>query len=111
VTAKIPSPIDRLVAAINAGDTQAFLGFFGKDGVVEDWGRRFKGPAAIRRWSDKELIGAKGRLTVTSASHAGNTVTLTGDWKSSYFSGASRMIFTLDGDHVREMKIPEAEEK
>ena len=111
MTAKIPAPIDRLVAAINAGDIEAFLGFFGRDGVVEDWGRRFKGPAAIRRWSDEELIGAKGHLAVTSASRAGDTVTLTGDWKSNYFSGASRMIFTLDGDHVREMKIPEGDQK
>jgi hypothetical protein len=108
VSVKIPPPIDRLVAAINAGDIGAFLAFFGRDGVVNDWGRSFKGPAAIRKWSDEELIGAKGVLTVTGASRTGNEVTVLGDWKSTYYSGASRMIFTLDGEHVREMRIPEA---
>ena len=64
MTVKIPPPVDRLVAAINAGDIAAFLAFFGTDGVVEDWGRRFKGPTAIRKWRDEKLIGAKGKLTV-----------------------------------------------
>jgi hypothetical protein len=103
----IPPPIDRLVAAINGGNLDAFLAFFGRDGVVEDWGRRFVGPMAIRKWSDEELIGAKGHLTVTAARKRGKQVTLVGDWKSNYYTGPSRMIFTLDGDRVREMRIPE----
>jgi hypothetical protein len=107
VSVRIPAPVDRLVATINGGDIDAFLKIFGSDGVVEDWGRRFKGPAAIRKWSDEELIGAKGHLTVAAATREGNTITVTGDWKSSYYSGASRMIFTVDGDRVREMRIPE----
>jgi hypothetical protein len=108
VTVKIPAPIDRLVAAINGGDLPAFMAFFGADGVVEDWGRRFQGPAAIRKWSDEELIGANGQLSVASAHRRGNEVTVIGDWKSDYYSGPSRMIFSLDGDRVRAMRIPEA---
>jgi hypothetical protein len=108
VTVKIPSPIDPLVTAVNGGDLAAFLAFFGSDGIVEDWGRRFKGPASIKQWSDKELIGANGRLTAISASRDGDQVTVIGDWKSDYYSGASRMIFTVDGDHVRAMRIPQA---
>ena len=61
----MPPPLDRLVAAINAGDFEGFIALFAPDGVVDDWGRRFKGPAAIRKWSDKELIGAHGTLTVS----------------------------------------------
>jgi len=62
--AELPALVEDLRQAINRGDTDAFLAFFPADGVVEDWGRRFAGHAAIRGWSDSELIGAKGTLTI-----------------------------------------------
>ncbi len=101
----IPPPVDRLVAAINGGDTEAFLALFAEDGVVDDWGSRMVGRAAIRTWSDRELIGAKGVLTVSKASARGGKATLDGDWKSNFYSGASHFVFTLDGETIREMRI------
>ncbi|CDP53388.1 hypothetical protein [Devosia sp. DBB001] len=100
--------IESLRQAINRGDTEAFLAFFPEDGVVEDWGRRFSGHAAIRGWSDKELIGAKGTLTIAKVLSASpQAVEVVADWKSSFFSGASKFTFTLDGGKVREMQISE----
>ncbi|MCF1744978.1 nuclear transport factor 2 family protein [Paradevosia shaoguanensis] len=104
----LPTVIESLRQAINSGDTEAFLAFFPDDGAVEDWGRRFSGHAAIRGWSDKELIGAKGTLTIAKVLSASpQTVEVVADWKSSFFSGASRFTFTLDGGKVREMRISE----
>lgn len=89
----LPSPVRAMVEAINAGDTDRFLGLFTEDGVVEDWGKVYAGRAAIKSWSERELIGARGVLTVRSAAAQGNTVTLIGDWKSSFYTGPGRFIF------------------
>jgi hypothetical protein len=104
----IPPPVDALVAAINGGDTEAFLNSFTADGLVNDWGSVYRGRAEIAAWNARELIGAKGHLTVTGAGKAGGAIFVTGEWKSSFFSGASRMEFTVAGDKIKEMKIVSA---
>jgi len=105
----LPTVIESLRQAINRGDTEAFLAFFPEDGVVEDWGRRFSGHAAIRGWSDKELIGAKGTLTIAKVLSASpEKVEVMTDWKSSFFSGTSKFTFTLEGGKVRELRISES---
>ena len=108
MTKDLPPLIDRFVAAVNRGNTEAFLVCFPPDGVVDDWGRRFVGHKAIRTWSDEEMIGAKGRMTVKNVEQAGNEVTVTADWKSNFYSGPSRYVFVVDGDHIREMRITAA---
>ncbi|MGD9738593.1 MAG: nuclear transport factor 2 family protein [Bauldia sp.] len=101
----IPAPIDAVVAAINGGDTDAFLDAFTADGLVDDWGNAYRGRDEIAAWNARELIGAKGRLTVTRAQRRGDIVSVVGDWKRSFFSGPSRMVFTVEGDKIREMRI------
>jgi len=92
--------------AINAGDTEAFLGFFPATGIVEDWGRRFSGLTAIRGWSDKELIGAKGTMTFGSViEETPDRISLNVDWASSFYSGPGVFTFVLGDDKIREMKI------
>ena len=105
-TVTLPLPIDRLVDAINRGDTDAFLGLFTETGVVDDWGRRFEGLAAIRAWSDAEFIGAHGHMEVKNVSRVHDLVTLAADWRSDFYSGACRFLFALDGARVRAMTIP-----
>ena len=100
-----PPPIDRFVQAVNQGDSQAFLSFFPKDGVVIDSGWRFAGHDAVRRWSDREFIGAHGRMTVKSVEQNKNVVTVRADWKSNFYTGAARFEFVLDGEQVRELRI------
>lgn len=105
----LPTVIESLRQAINRGDTEAFLAFFPEDGVVEDWGRRFSGHAAICGWSDKELIGAKGMLTIAKVLSASpEKVEVMTDWKSSFFSGTSKFTFALEGGKVRELRISES---
>jgi hypothetical protein len=101
----LPPPIERLVAAINGGDTEAFLDCFTGKGVVNDWGRRFTGREAIRGWSDVESIGAKGIMTVTGVERKGGQIIVTAGWISNFFSGPSRYVFRLDGDLIAEMRI------
>lgn len=106
---KLPPPVDAFVAAVNAGDTDKFLAFFDeKTGVVNDWGRRYEGRAAIKGWSDKEFIGARGTITPTRVEHKDNVVSLWAGWKSSFYSGDSLFIFTIDGEKIKEMRIADA---
>jgi hypothetical protein len=63
------------------------------------------GTSNRRHWSDEELIGAKGRMTVKGA---GNEVTVTADWKSNFYGGPSRYVFIVDGECIREMRITAA---
>lgn len=101
----LPGPVNSLVAAINRGDTEAFLAHFTEGGEVDDWGRRVVGHTAIRRWSDREFIGAHGRMKVKDVVLQGNRVKVTADWASERFTGSSRFDFVVDGDQVRSMRI------
>lgn len=102
---KLPHPIDRFVEVLNRGDTEAFLRFFLDAGLVDDEGRRFVGRDAIRRWSDREFIGAKGTMTVKGVRRAKDRVSVSADWVSKSFTGPSRFVFVLDGQWIREMRV------
>lgn len=41
-----------------------------------------------------------------STAAKGNEVTVEAEWKSNFYSGSSRFIFVVDGDQIREMRIP-----
>lgn len=105
----IPEPVAGFIGAVNKSDEQAVLSFFDeKQGVVDDWGRRFEGHTAIKEWSDKEFIGAKGTITPQRWEVSGNEVTLWAGWKSNFYSGDSKFIFVVDGKKLKEMRIVSA---
>ncbi|UXN71573.1 hypothetical protein N8A98_10490 [Devosia neptuniae] len=102
----LPPVLQAFHAAINAGDTDAFIALFPADGTVEDWGRRFSGHQAILNWSAKELIGAKGTLSYGEViERAPNRISLNTHWASSFFTGDSVFTFVLGDDQIRELKI------
>jgi hypothetical protein len=108
VSTPLPPPVAAFVDTVNAGNTVGFLDSFTPDGVVDDWGRKFCDREAIRAWSDKEFIGANGRLTVTEVATGDNTVEVTADWRSTHANGLSRFDFTLAGDKIALMRISAA---
>jgi hypothetical protein len=102
---ELPDPISRFVEVVNQGDTESFLDFFPTDGLVEDSGRRFVGRNAIREWSNREFIGAKGRMTVTDIKKTKYEISVTADWVSNYFTGPSRFVFVLKDKKIQELHI------
>jgi hypothetical protein len=55
---ELPTPVQAVVDAINAADTDAFVSGFTADGYVDDWGRVLRGPEGVRSWADSDAIGA-----------------------------------------------------
>lgn len=103
----LSEPVASFVAAVNRHDEAAFLDAFTAAGFVDDWGRIFTGRDAIKDWSDKEFLGAKGTMTVRSVVVDGDDVIVSADWASSWANGLSKFTFRADGDRIASMTIRE----
>jgi hypothetical protein len=103
----LPAPVQAAVDAANANDTAAFLACFTDDGVVDDWGREFRGADAIRGWSDREFIGVRVRLDVTGVTIRGDDVTVAAQVGGDGYTGPSHFTFRVAGDRVNRMTIRE----
>jgi hypothetical protein len=101
----IPVPVQALLDAANANDTDAFLAGFTQDGVVDDWGREFRGAEKIRAWSDNEFIGKQVSLQVEKASEHGGETVVTAAVGGNGFNGPSHFSFRVEGDLVSRMTI------
>lgn len=95
----------RLLRAANDNDIDAFLASFTPGGVVDDWGREFVGPDAIRAWSDNEFIGKRVSLDVRDARQDGATTVVTAEVGGDGFNGPSHFSFEVDDEHVARMTI------
>jgi hypothetical protein len=102
---QIPAPVARLLDAIAARDTDAFVACFAPDGYVDDWGRTFTGPEQVRRWSDGELIGVEATLSDIGVTEDGNPVTLYAMVGGKGFNGPSHFTFGYDDRYVHSMTI------
>ena len=102
---QIPAPVAAALAAANANDTEAFLDRFATDGVVDDWGREFRGREEIRGWSDKEFIGVRVSLEVTEVVQQDDETVITAQVGGDGFNGPSHFSFRVAGDRVARMTI------
>ena len=104
----VPAPVQALVDAINAADTEAFVSAFIADGFVSDWGTVKSGPEGVRSWAGSDAIGAGARMTVLSAVTEGDTTRIRFGWSSRVFNGESDGIFVVEGDKLASFTIPPA---
>lgn len=102
---QLPIPVQQQIEAVNAGDVERWLSLFSTQAIVNDWGRVFQGRDKIRAWSDKEFIGAKGQLKILNILTEGNKTIVDASWKSNFYSGDSRFIFTTHANKITEMRI------
>jgi hypothetical protein len=101
MTAELPPPVARLLAAANDHDTDAFLSSFTEDGLVDDWGREFTGADAIRGWSDREFIGVDVNAHVTGTATTRDETTVSAEVGDRGYNGPShfaRRPSVPDGD-------------
>lgn len=104
---QLDEPVRRLLDAAEAQDTDAFLACFTADGVVDDWGREFRGADSIRGWSDNEFIGKQVTLKVEDVRRAANETTIAAAVGGNGFNGPSHFTFEVAGDRVARMTIRE----
>lgn len=103
--APLPIPVAAALEAANAGAIEDFLHTFADDGVVNDWGREFRGHDAIRSWSDAEFIGKQVRLEVTGSRTDDGTTTVSTEVGGNGYNGPSDFAFTVRGDRITLMRI------
>ncbi|MEV4759368.1 nuclear transport factor 2 family protein [Micromonospora sp. NPDC049559] len=105
MTEQLDRAAQRLIDAANDGDVDAFLAGFTEDGVVDDWGREFRGADEIRAWSDAEFIGKRVTLTVERVERRGAESVVAAQVGGEGFTGPSHFAFRTDGDRVSRMTI------
>ncbi len=101
-----PHPaVQRLLDAVNSGDVSGFLASFTADGVVDDWGREFRGPTEIRSWSDAEFIGRQVSLGVQGVEEGKGETIIAAQVGGKGYPGPSHFAFRVEGDRVSRMTI------
>ena len=111
ITHRLPPVIAAYVKASNAADTAAFLGVFTDDALVNDVQREFWGKAAIGKWAEREIFGAKVTMEVVRAvDHYGDlivTAKLDGDYDKTGLPDPLLLTFyfTLRGDKITKLII------
>jgi hypothetical protein len=105
VSTHLPLPVQVIVDAANRGDTAALLAAFTADGVVDDWGREFRGASEIASWSDSEFIGVAVELSVVDVERDGERTVVSADVGGNGFNGPSHFAFETAGVLVSRMTI------
>jgi len=104
-TGPLPSAIEKLIAAVNAQDTEGFVGAFTPDAVIDDWGHQVVGHDEIRAWNEGEFTGPDVRIDVTRVERAGQTIVLTVLTSRGTSRSSSHWAFDIDDDIVTRTTI------
>lgn len=105
MTMELDPAVQALLDAANKGDLPAFLAGFTDDGVVDDWGREFRGATRIKDWSDAEFLGRQVSLAVKQVEQQDGETVVTAQVGGKGFNGPSHFAFRVDGDRVSRMTI------
>jgi hypothetical protein len=104
----LPPPVAEAFAATNDRDLARFVAAFADDGVIDDWGREFRGHEEIAEWSRRESIGVEQTFSITEVrTGVGPEVVVLADVGGGGFNGPSTFTFRLapDGSAIERMAI------
>ncbi len=97
--------IDRMIAATNAGDSEAFVACFTDDAYLEDWGRAFHGHDGVATWDRSDNIGRHAHFEAAGQRTDGGDLIVTLVVTGGGFNGTSDIRFTLVGDLISRLVI------
>jgi ketosteroid isomerase-like protein len=116
-TTALPRVIDNFIQACNEHDADAFIGAFAKDALVNDFARNFWGTDAIKKWSDKEMIGDRVIFEIDEVvEHYGDfiiTALTDGNYDKSKSPDPTYLdyFFTIKDDKIVRMIVTKNKEK
>jgi hypothetical protein len=102
---EIPAPVQRMIDATNAGDSDAFVATFTEDAYLEDWGRKFHGHDGVRSWDSTDNIGKHAHFEAAGARADGDDWIVTLRVSGGGFNGTSDIRFHITDDHIARMLI------
>ena len=111
ITYRLPPVIAAYIKASNEANPDAYLGVFTDDALVNDIQREFWGKAAIGKWAEGEIFGAKVTMEVVRAvDHYGDlivTAKLDGDYDKTGLPDPLLLTFyfSLRGDKITKLII------
>ena len=106
ITHRLPPVIAAYIKASNQADPDAYLGVFTDDALVNDIQREFWGKAAIGKWAEREIFGARVTMEVVRAVDHHGDVILTAKLDGTYDKTGLpdplilTFYFTLRGDRI-----------
>ena len=77
MTTPLPETIAAYIRATNDHNAAAFIALFADGAVVNDVGREFRGRAAIKAWSDREIFDARVTLEVLDIADCDGAIVVT----------------------------------
>lgn len=102
---EVPSAVQRMIDATNAGDSDAFVAAFTPDAVVVDWGKVFEGRDGVASWDGSDNIGRKSHFEVAAVERDDDAWVVTLDVTGGGFNGTSDFRFELADDLIARMEI------
>jgi hypothetical protein len=102
---EVPSAVQRMIDATNAGDHDAFVAAFTPDAVLVDWGKVFEGRDGVASWDESDNIGRKSHFEVARVERDGDDWIVTLDVTGGGFNGTSDFRFELADDLIARMEI------
>jgi hypothetical protein len=114
---ELPGVINTFIKAINDHDGEAFISCFAQDALCNDFQRNFWGADAIKKWSDKEMIGDRVTFEIdTIVEHYGEfmiTALTDGNYDKSKAPDPTYLdyFFTLRGNKIVTLIIMKNKEK
>jgi hypothetical protein len=109
--ARLPPLVAAYIEATNGFDLERLLATFAEDALVNDQLRDYWGKAAIREWAERDIIGERLTMTVTTVvEHYGNFI-VTADVDGSFDKRGLpdplvlAFYFTPHGDRIIQLII------
>lgn len=102
---EVPSAVQRMIDATNAGDHDAFVAAFTPDAVLVDWGKVFEGRDGVASWDESDNIGRRSHFEVAASEQEGDVWVVRLDVTGGGFNGTSDFRFELSDDLIARMEI------
>ncbi|MET8767431.1 nuclear transport factor 2 family protein [Streptomyces sp. NPDC004658] len=104
MSAELTDPaVAAFVAAVNAGDREAFFAALTDDATMSDDGT----DRDLRAWAEREIFSSNGRMDVEDVSADGRTLMATYT-NSTWGSMRTRWVFTVSGGRVSRFETGQA---